>query len=161
MEIYATMATMPTKNVEEDWIKGLLLFGSDYARAYLGAYKSRDDNWCLLPYKEKAKIIEERMPHPTDGGWQNRPFIVAAPDIMGVKTDAIGRKWRPKEAYESRSHNTTLIRYAGICNESYGYEYVELVISEYSSFRDLSICSEWAHWDASFEEIIEFFESED
>jgi hypothetical protein len=153
-----TYATMPTTNVEEDWIKGLLLFGSDYARAYLGAYKSRDDNdnWCLLPEEEKSKIIEERMPPPTDGGWQNRPFTVAAPDIMRVKIDALGRSWRAHEAYESRSRNTTLVRYHGISSDVYGYEYVELVVSEYSSFIDLSICSEWADGDVSFEDIMKF-----
>jgi hypothetical protein len=159
-----TYATMPTKNAEEDWIKGLLLFGSDYARAYLGAYESREDrsdffvDWHMIGHEEKSKMIEEKMPSPSDGGWQNKPYLVIAPDIMAAKTDALGRVWRAQEAYESRSRNTTLVRYRGVSSDVYGYEYVELVISEYSSFRDLPICSEWAYWDVSFEDIIEFLD---
>jgi hypothetical protein len=161
MKIYTTMPAT-TKDVEKDWIKGLLLFGSDYAHAYLAVYESREDrldffvDWNAIEYEEKSKMIEEKMPPPSDDGWQNKPYLVIAPDVMTVKTDTIGRKWRAQEAYESRTRNTTLIRYAGICSESYGYEYVELAVSEYSSFKDLSICSEWAHWDASFEDIIGF-----
>ena len=158
MKIYATM---PTYSVEEDWIKGLLLFGSDYARAYLRVYKSRDDNWHMIGHEEKSSLIEEKMPSPSDGGWQNKPYLVMAPDIMAVKNDALGRVWRAQEAYESRSRNTTLVRYRGVSSDVYGYEYVELVVSDYSSFIDLSICSEWADGDVSFEDIIEFFEPED
>jgi hypothetical protein len=152
-----TYATMPTMNVEEDWIKGLLLFGSDYAFAYLGMYKNRDDYWHMLDEDDKIKAIEEKMPPPSDG-WQNRPFAVAAPNIMAVKTDALGRVWRAHEVYESRSRNTTLIRYHGISSNVYGYEYVELVTSEASSMWELSICKEWADGDASFEDIQKFLD---
>ena len=164
MKIYATM---PTYSIEEDWIKGLLLFGSDYVHAYLAVYESREDrpdffvDWNMIGYEEKSKMIEDKMPSPSDGGWQNKPYLVTAPDVMTVKTDALGRVWRAQEAYESRSRNTTLVRYRGVSSDVYGYEYVELVVSEYSSFIDLSICSEWADGDVSFEDIIEFFEPED
>jgi len=161
MKIYATMPAT-TKDAEKDWINGLLLFGSDYAKAYLGVYESREDrldffvDWNAIEYEEKSKMIEEKMPPPSDGGWQNKPYLVTAPDVMTVKPDVLGRVWRAQEAYESRSRNTTLVRYRGVSSESYGYEYVELAVSEYSSFIDLSICSEWADGDASFEDIIEF-----
>jgi hypothetical protein len=109
-----------------------------------------------LSDEEKSNMIEEKMPTPSDGGWQNKPYLVMAPGIMIDKTDALGRVWRAQEAYESRSRNTTLVRYCGVSSDVYGYEYVELVVSEYSSFKDLSVCSEWAQGDASFKDIIEF-----
>jgi hypothetical protein len=156
MKTYTTMPANDANDAEENWIKGLLLFGSDYAHAYLGVYQNRDDYWHMIEDDEKIKLIEEKMPPPSDGGWQNRPYIVTAPDTMAVKIDALGRSWRAHEAYESRSRNTTLVRYHGISSDVYGYEYVELVVSEYSSFIDLSICSEWADGDVSFEDIMKF-----
>jgi hypothetical protein len=156
-----TYKTMPSQT-EEDWIKGLLLFGSDYAHTYLDVYVHRKDrldffvSWNAIDDDEKIKLIEEKMPPPTDGGWQNKPYFIAAPDIMAVKTDALGRVWRAHEAYESRSRNTTLIRYCGVSSDIYGYEYVELIVGEKSSFIDLPICKEWADGDVSFEDIVKF-----
>jgi hypothetical protein len=149
-------STMPSNNAEEDGIKGLLLFSSDYAHAYLDTYNSQDNYWHMLEDEGKSKMIEEQMPPPSDGGWQNRPYRVIAPDVMTVKTDALGRTWRAKEVYESRSRRTTLILYCGICSDAYGYEYVELVASEGSSMRGLSICRKWADGEASFSDIFDF-----
>jgi hypothetical protein len=154
-----TYTTMPVNNAEEDWIKGLLLFGSDYAHSYFRMYQqNKNSGWGTAEDEEKSKMIEDDMPPPSDGGWQNRPYTVTAPDIMAVKIDAIGRSWRAHEAYESRSRNTTLILYRGISSDVYGYEYVELVATNASSMNGLQICKDWADGDVSFDDIQKFLD---